>query len=176
VALDTGIASPAVQSFECIAHRHSSRFAHKFLRIAACMPHALTSSTGGTSEGGLSRLQLDRQGILKIQHLLHMAGKPHGMHAAQPSTVHMHMQPGSSTLEVPDPSPTMPTGSLHHHGHAAPGVAGGQPQPGGGSAHITLVTFVLFPQEADGDEAVVVDDGPQDGAAAMHRQPVSPEV
>jgi hypothetical protein len=103
------------------------------------MPHALTSSTGGTSEGGLSRVQLDRQGILKIQHLLHMAGKPHGMHAAQPSTVHMHMQPGSATLEVPDPSPTMPAGSLHHHGHAAPGVAGGQPQPGGGSAHIDAI-------------------------------------
>lgn len=184
VALDAGLTSPAVQSFECVGDRQSSRcvasrlvvhasqprfdpcashprFTYKFLRTAACMPHALTSPAGGgsgtgrgqetLSEGSLSRVQLDGQGMLKVQHLLHLA--PKGTHGAAPSTVYMHMQPGEPTLEVPDPTPTMPSGQQYpqHQRHHAARPGGGH---AGGGGHITLVTFILFPQEAEADDGI----------------------
>lgn len=141
------------------------RFTYKFLRTAACMPHALTSPSGGgsgtggareaLSEGSLSRVQLDGQGMLKVQHLLHLA--PKGTHAAQPSTVFMHMQPGEPTLEVPDPTPTMPGGASGQHlaqHQRHPAAPSGMGHAGGGGQHITLVTFILFPQEAEADDGV----------------------
>ncbi len=134
---------------------------------------ALTAGPDAHSEGSLSRVQMDEQGILKVQHLLQIARAPAaGMHGGTAGEVHMNFVPGGTMLEsLADPSPTAPGGS---HGHTA--------GRGGGSSTTTPVTFILFPQEIDLDAAGQAEEG--DGAnggstppaAAWERGNGSPEL
>ena len=161
MVVDTGAISTALQSFECVGDSASSRcaasnsapvgalthtaptcptrFKYKFLRAAACMPAALTAAGEGP-EGSLSRVHMDGQGMLKIQHLLHIV-RPHTGVArgggGGGGGAHGGTMPSLDSLA--DPSP-----SVGASGRATSSVAWSSTAP---------VTFILFPQEIDLDEA-----------------------
>ena len=116
------------------------------------MPTALMGSSDGDTSG-VSRVQMDAQGMLKVQHLLHIS-RPASSSApgggGYGGGVHNVVRPtaGGTMDSLADPSASVP-------------YTGSGPDAGGGSV-ITPVTFVLFPEEAADAQA---DDDANDAGA-----------
>ena len=125
----------------------------KFLRAATCMPTTLMGASDGDSSG-VSRVQMDAQGMLKVQHLLHISrpassGGGGGFGGGVHNT--MRQTTGGTMDSLADPSASLP-------------YTGAASEVGGGSV-VVPVTFVLFPEEAAaGADAQADDDA--GGAAA----------
>ena len=104
------------------------------------MPTALMGSSDG-DHSGVSRVQMDAQGMLKVQHLLHISrgassggnggGYGGGGHNATRQTA------GGTMDSLADPPVSLP-------------YTGAASDAGGGSV-VVPVTFVLFPEEAAAD-------------------------
>ena len=131
------------------------------------MPAALTAAGEGP-EGSLSRVHMDGQGMLKVQHLLqivrpHAGGARGGGGGGGGGGAHGGVTPSLDSLA--DPSP-----SVGVSGRGAGGVACSSTAP---------VTFILFPEEIDLDEAgLAPEEGRGGTAATMPGQPGarSPEL
>lgn len=156
--VDTSRSSSTLHSFDCVGGRVSSSYKFKFLRAATCMPTALMGTSDGDKSGVASRVQMDAQGMLMVQHLLHIArpastggggggGFGGGVH-------HYTSRPtaGGTMDSLADPSVSLP-----HTG-------GGGTDTGGGSV-VVPVTFVLFPEEAAAADAQADDDAREAGPA-----------
>ena len=109
------------------------------------MPTALMGSTDG-DHAGVSRVQMDAQGMLKVQHLLHIA------------------RPASSS-----------GGGFGGGGGGGVHNTGGLASDAGGGSVVVPVTFVLFPEEKIEADAQADDDaGPASRAEPAPRS--SPEL
>ena len=140
------VASDAVR---CAPKRGSYKF--KFLRAATCMPLALMGASDGDNSG-VSRVQMDGQGMLKVQHLLHISRPASsGGGGGFGGGVHNVRQTAGGTMDsLADPPASVP-------------YTGGGSEAGGGSV-IVPVTFVLFPEEAATADAQADDDAGAGGA------------
>ena len=77
IAFDTRSNGGCLSGMSLSRSALSARYAMKSLRVAACMPPSLTTpppSEGPLSGGSQSRVVVDGSGIMKITHLLCMAG------------------------------------------------------------------------------------------------------
>jgi hypothetical protein len=135
------------------------------------MPPALMGSTDGDT-AGVSRVQMDGQGLLKVQHLLHIAKAASGGGGGGGGGMYGHAHArgtGPSMDSVADPPASYP-------GPYTGGTAGGASEHS--SSVLVPVTFVLFPEEtvqangepdeADGD----VHQTGRDGGTAARASPV----
>ena len=188
VDVDASRASGVLHSFECIGSRVSHRcvrigrnkqlrmliampcrYKFKFLRTATCMPPALMGTDGDGS--GVSKLQLDSRGMLKVLHLLHIARKRDAGAGGGGSGFGNGTARGfGGTVEMLTDPPASFPGSYA-------GGAGGAQQ---GSAMVP-VTFVLFPEDAGDDDAAADEaDGGDDGGGGDGGSPppfgASPEL
>ena len=184
--MDTSRASSTLHSFDCVGGRVASRFARdslhaietrprhcllrvrcsykfKFLRTATCMPTALMGSTDG-DHAGVSRVQMDAQGMLKVQHLLHIArpASSSGGGFGGGGGGGVRQTAGGTMDSLADPPASLP-------------YTGGLASDEGGGSVVVPVTFVLFPEEKVEADAQADDDaGPASRAEPAPRS--SPEL
>jgi hypothetical protein len=121
------------------------------------MPTTLMGASDGDN-AGVSRVQMDAQGMLKVQHLLHISrpassgggGGGGGFGGGVHNT--MRQTTGGTMDSLADPSASLP-------------YTGAASEVGGGSV-VVPVTFVLFPEEsaATGADAQADDDAGGAGA------------
>ena len=129
------------------------------------MPTALMGSTDG-GHAGLSRVQMDAQGMLKVHHLLYISrpasnggggfGGGGGMHNTMRQTA------GGTMDSLADPPVSLP-------------YTGGLASDAGGGSVVVPVTFVLFPEEKSTDDAQADDDAGPAGRAEPNPRS-SPEL
>ena len=121
----------------------------------------------GSTDGdhaGVSRVQMDAQGMLKVQHLLHISRPASSSGGGFGGGVHntMRQTAGGTMDSLADPPVSLP-------------YTGGLASDAGGGSVVVPVTFVLFPEEAAAADAQADDDaGP-----AAHSEPAprsSPEL
>jgi hypothetical protein len=126
------------------------------------MPPALMGTSDGDASG-VSRVQIDAQGLLKVLHLLHIGRAPGGGGSGGGGGGGAHGFPrgafGSTVDSLADPPASFP---------------GAYSADGGASQHgsvIVPVTFILFPEDAAndgsaGEDAADADAEPQESGRA----------
>ena len=129
------------------------------------MPTALMGSTD-RDHAGVSRVQMDAQGMLKVQHLLHIArpaSSSGGGFGGGGGHNTMRQTAGGTMDSLADPQASLP-------------YTGGLASDAGGGSVVVPVTFVLFPEEAAPDADAQADDdaGPASRAEPAPRS--SPEL